>query len=79
MNICNKKRIGRRNHIPGDGIFFMGVGRPNFGRGVKFFARRGCQIFFDKMGGKGVGKIFLRKISKVYRFFLAILMIFSGF
>ena len=66
-------------YIHGHGIFFMGVGRPNFGRGGQFFREEGGQFFSAKRGGKGVGKIFLRKISKVYWFFLAILMIFSGF
>ena len=68
--------------IPGHGIFFMGVGRPNFGRGVNFFARGG-QIFFAKKGGKGVGKIFFAKnvknlpvLSDFNGFFLAVLTIF---
>ena len=47
--------------IPGHGIFFMGVGRPNFGRGGQFFCEGGGQIFFAKKGGKGVGKNFFAK------------------
>ena len=50
--------------IPGHGIFFMGVGRPNFRRGGQFFARGGGSNFFRQKGGKKVGKIFFAKNFK---------------
>ena len=53
----------------------MGVGRPNFWRGVNFFARGGGQIFFAKKGGKGVGKFFFAKNVKN----LPVLSDFNGF
>ena len=65
--------------IHGDGIFIMGVGRPNFGRGVNFFARGRGQIFFAKKGGKGVGKNFFAKNFLSLPVFFAILTVFSCF
>ena len=47
--------------IPGHGIFFMGVDRPNFGRGGQFFCEGEGSNFFAKKGGKGVGKNFFAK------------------
>ena len=49
-------RSGGGEDIHGDGIFIMGVGRPNFGRGGQFFCEGEGSNFFAKKGGKGVGK-----------------------
>ena len=35
----------------GMGFFFMGVGRPNFGRGGQFFCEEGGSNFFRQKGG----------------------------
>ena len=57
-----------QKNIPGHGIFFMGVGRPNFGRGGQFFCEGGSNFFSPKRGVKGWVKFFWRKMSKIYRF-----------